>query len=243
MITFALLMANTWFQFKQFRIEQSKCAMKVCTDACILGAWFARKVPNYATILDIGAGTGLQMLMLAQQTKARIHGIEIDLDAFRQLKDNVDHSPWKSSITIFPGDVRRYQFPHSYDFIISNPPFFEGDLVSGNAGKDAAKHSTTLSLQQLLETIDQWLSDSGSFGLLIPFHRLQEVKEIAVPLGFHLHETLLVQQTTTHNWFRAIVQFSRTPDPSPTEHTLSIKVDGDYTPEFRELLKDYYLAF
>src|ERR1700737_2802949 len=110
-------MPNPYFQFKQFIIRQDLCAMKVCTDACILGAWFAEKIPSYSMILDIGSGTGLLMMMLAQKNKAEIQGIEIDLSSFKQLKENISHSKWKDKLKAFPGDVRTFKFPTKYDFI------------------------------------------------------------------------------------------------------------------------------
>ena len=128
-------MANTYFQFKQFIIHQDQCAMKVCTDACILGAWFAEKIPSQSAVLDIGSGTGLLMLMLAQKNKSEIDGIELDLSSFKQLKENISISKWKESLHAFPGDVRTFSFSSKYDFIIVNPPFFEGDLLSSSAGK------------------------------------------------------------------------------------------------------------
>src|ERR1700722_2146648 len=112
-------MPNTYFQFKQFTIHQDQCAMKVCTDACILGAWFADKAPSYARVLDIGSGTGLLMLMLAQKHKGEIRGIEIDGDAFHQLRENIDNSPWRQQLKVYPGDARTFSFPEKFDFVIS----------------------------------------------------------------------------------------------------------------------------
>jgi tRNA1Val (adenine37-N6)-methyltransferase len=123
-------MSNTYFQFKQFTIHQDQCAMKVCTDACILGAWFAAKIPEYCTVLDIGSGTGLLMMMLAQRTRSEIYGIEIDLSSYKQLKENISQNKWKERLKVFPGDARTYSFASKYDFIIVNPPFFENDLES-----------------------------------------------------------------------------------------------------------------
>src|ERR1700742_2843872 len=125
-------MPNPYFQFKQFTVWQDQCAMKVCTDACILGAWFSAKLPSYSMALDIGSGTGLLMLMLAQQHKGEIHGIELDLPAFRQLKENKEKSPWNDILKVFPGDIRTFRFPQRFDFIIINPPFFEGDLPAAS---------------------------------------------------------------------------------------------------------------
>src|SRR5687768_6797277 len=123
-------MPNPWFKFKQFTIHQDKCAMKVCTDACILGAWFSAKLPQYATVLDIGSGTGLLMMMLAQRSQAEVHGIEIDPAAYEQLKENTSQNDWRRRMKVFDGDARTYSIPLKYDFIISNHPFFRNELQS-----------------------------------------------------------------------------------------------------------------
>src|ERR1700722_5182147 len=104
------MMHNSYFRFKQFIIHQDQCAMKVCTDACILGAWFAEKIPSYSMVLDVGSGTGLLMLMLAQKNKAKISGIEIDLPSYKQLKENTGQSKWRERLKVFPGDVRTHVF-------------------------------------------------------------------------------------------------------------------------------------
>src|SRR5580700_8662179 len=107
-------MSNSYFQFKQFIINQDACAMKVCTDSCIFGAWFAEKIPSYSLTLDAGCGTGLLMLMLAQKNKGEIHGIEIDFDSYKQARQNIHASKWKDRIKTFPGDFRIYSFPEKY---------------------------------------------------------------------------------------------------------------------------------
>lgn len=235
-------MPNPYFQFKQFTIYQDQCAMKVCTDACILGAWFAEKIPSYSSVLDIGSGSGLLMMMLAQKNKAAIHGIEIDLPSFKQLKENISHSKWKDKLKAFPGDARTFSFPGHYDFIISNPPFFENDLQSAEDNLNVAKHSKALTLEELVSVIDRNLSRDGSFGILLPYHRLEYFTGLSRQHGFWLSEQLLVKQTPFHNYFRAILHFKRKADSFTPLHELSIQ-DGktNYTDEFAELLKDYYL--
>src|SRR5688572_23080686 len=145
--------------------------MKVCTDACILGAWFAPKIPDVGTVLDIGSGTGLLMMMLAQQSESEIHGIEIDLAAFKQLKENIGQNGWKERMKVFPGDARSFSFPMKYNFIISNPPFFENDLASDAEEEQVAKHSKMLKVEELVQAIDDNLDSQGSFGVLLPYHR------------------------------------------------------------------------
>lgn len=216
--------------------------MKVCTDACILGAWFAEKIPTYSYILDIGCGSGLLMMMLAQKSRADIHGIEIDLPSFKQLKENISHSKWKDKLKAFPGDARTYAFPGNYDFIISNPPFFENDLPSYDESEQVAKHSKLLTLEELLKVIDRNLSRDGSFGILLPFHRHQYFIDLCRQQGFWLSEQLLVRQTPGHDYFRSILHFKRHSDNFSPRHELVIQDEkAGYTPEFTELLKDYYL--
>jgi len=235
-------MANPYFQFKQFTIYHDQCAMKVCTDACILGAWFAEKIPSYSQVLDIGSGSGLLMMMLAQKSKADVHGIEIDLPSFKQLKENINHSKWKDKLKAFPGDARTFSFPGQYDFIISNPPFFENDLESDEENLNVAKHSKSLTLEELVKVIDRNLTKNGSFGVLLPFHRLDYFEQICNDAGFSLSEKLLVKQSPKHNYFRAILHFKRKADKFTPQHELVIQDEGtNYTTEFKELLRDYYL--
>ena len=216
--------------------------MKVCTDACILGAWFSEKTPSWSRVLDIGSGTGLLMLMLAQKHKGEIRGIELDLSAFRQLQDNIRKSPWKDMLGAVPGDVRTYSFPGKFDFIISNPPFYEGDLTAGSESANLARHSKELTLAELLPVIDNNLSVEGSFGILLPFHRTVYFEELAAAHGFYLREKLLVRQTPRHDPFRSILHFSRRRERFVPLTELTIKnAEGSYTEEFAELMRDYYL--
>jgi len=236
-------MRNSYFQFKQFTVYQDQCAMKVCTDACILGAWFAAKAPAYANVLDIGSGTGLLMLMLAQKHKGEIRGIELDLDAFRQLKENIEKSPWRQLLKVFPGDVRSFSFTGKFDFIISNPPFYENDLPAATTGANLARHSKELTLTELLAAVDANLSPGGSFGVLLPYRRAAWFEELArTTYGFTLKEQLLVRQSPRHDFFRSILCFSRHPDKFIPTTELTIQGnDGGYTEDFTELMKDYYL--
>jgi tRNA1Val (adenine37-N6)-methyltransferase len=216
--------------------------MKVCTDACILGAWFAEKIPSYSLILDVGSGTGLLTLMLAQKNKGEIHGIEIDLDAYKQLKENINESKWKDRIKMFPGDFREYSFPEKYDFIITNPPFFENSLPSSSDNKNVAKHSKELSLEELIRAIASNLKPTGTFGILLPYDRSVYFEELAKQYSFLPKEKLLVKQTPNHNYFRAIIHFSRNDELTTSEYELIIKNEEDnYTEDFKELMKDYYL--
>lgn len=216
--------------------------MKVCTDSCILGAWFAQKTAGKKRILDIGAGSGLLSLMLAQKSEAAIDAIEIDPSSFQQLNQNIADSPWKDNITAIKGDAATYTFPAQYDFIITNPPFYEGDLLSPEKQKNIAKHHTGLTLQQLTGVIENNLSPDGSFGILLPFHRTDVYKTIARKSGFFLHEQLFVRQTPGHDYFRTVLHFSKQETDGLQTYSYTIKDNHHaYTPEFTALLKDYYL--
>lgn len=216
--------------------------MKVCTDACILGAWFSTRAPQQGAVLDIGSGSGLLMMMLAQRTPAEIHGIEIDMPSFQQLTENISRHHWKERLKVYHGDARTHQFNRPFDFIIANPPFFESDLHSSSPAEQVAKHSTLLTLDELINAIDKNLTPDGAFGVLLPHHRWEYFDKLAALKGFHLIEKLFVRESLQHPFFRAILHYRRSPHSQAPEYQLTIRqIDGSYTGEFVELLKDYYL--
>lgn len=216
--------------------------MKVSTDSCILGAWFADKISKCDRILDIGSGTGLLMMMLAQKTEAHIHGIELDPACFRQLQENIMESKWNERLSAFAGDARSFMFREKYDFIISNPPFFENDLPSPVSEGNLARHSSELSLAELMQLIDGNLSSSGAFGVLLPYSRWEYFHTLAEKEHFHLCEKLLVRHSPAHTFSRAILNYRREKQDHSSTFEMSIRnKGGDYTHEFIHLLKDYYL--
>ncbi len=239
-------MSNNYFQFKQFTIHQDKCAMKVCTDACLFGAFVANEIQSgkqdaIKNILDIGTGTGLLSLMLAQKLHAAIDTVEIDTPAFEQAKENITQSLYKEKIEIFNADIVQFSTGKKYDYIISNPPFFEADLKSVNEKKNAAKHDTALTLQKLLHNADRLLNTTGFFAVLLPYHRSKYFEEEAAKLNLYLSKKISVKQTPKHDYFRAILIFHK-PKTIANQSTLTIKnEEGKYSDEFTNLLKDYYL--
>lgn len=238
-------MPNNYFQFKQFRIEQEKSSMKVCTDSCLFGAWAAdkieKKIINPKTILDIGAGTGLLSLMLAQKSNAIVNAVEIDKDSFEQTKENFASSPWHQRLQAFHQDIKEWKMNLKYDFIISNPPFYENDLKSNTLNKNVAKHHEKLTLKELIQCIKNNIADNGYFAILLPYHRIAYFTTIAIENDFYLQEKLIVKQTPGHSFFRGILLFG-TKKVNEIQGELIIKnKDGNYTDEFQELLKDYYL--
>ncbi len=236
-------MSNSYFQFKEFTIFQDQCAMKVCTDACILGAWFACGKQVHGKVLDLGSGSGLLMLMLAQKKTVQIDGIELDEASYAQSVANIAASKWQSFLQVFLGDARSFPFTTRYDFIITNPPFFEDSLPASSSRANTAKHDSGLKFSELIRALDNQLNPSGNFGILLPFNRINDFEKLAFLQGFHLQRSLMVRQTENHAHFRTVRQYGRIALSAPPEtQELTIQDSlGEYTPGFRALMKDYYL--
>ncbi|MES2372934.1 MAG: methyltransferase [Bacteroidota bacterium] len=237
-------MSNTYFQFKQFIIHQQNCAMKVCTDACLFGAWIAGKVGGgqmaVDSVLDIGTGTGLLGLMIAQRSNAKIDAVELDEPAAQQAAENFELSNWREKLQVIQGDIRTVHLGKNYDLIISNPPFFENDLKSPDAQRNLALHSQELGLDELLATVKKQLTDNGKFAVLLPYHRKETFIKLALGEGFFVEEETSVKQTPSHNYFRIMFLFGK--EPIATKRESIVIRDGEqYTSEFTDLLKDYYL--
>jgi len=238
-------MANTFFQFKQFKTEQAASAMKVTTDGCLFGAWAAAGVAREATyILDIGTGTGLLSLMLAQENKrAKIDAVEMDAPAAAEAGANFKASPWSKRLQVCHTTIQEYapELVQPYDFIICNPPFFNKDLKSKQPERNLAMHSEALGLEELLDHISRLLAIDGKFALLLPFHRLEEFEILAVSKDFYPEEKIFVHQSTQHDCFRVMLLFSRQ-SHTPQESNLAIRDEfNDYSETFTSLLQPYYL--
>lgn len=240
-------MANTFFKFKQFTVHQDLCAMKVCTDACVQGAYTGRYFKdNQLTapaILDIGAGTGLLSLMLAQQTASAITAVELDAQAALQAKQNFNASPWAGRLQLIQTDIRTWSVNPPFDFIITNPPFYESALRSGHAQKDQAMHATNLGYADLLKAIDRLLSASGEVSVLLPYPSFTGFEALAIKQGFYLKQVLHVRQSVNHGYFRTVGIFSRQPAETHITELIIRDAANNYTAEFIELLKPYYLIF
>ena len=222
--------------------------MKVTTDACLFGAWVANEVESeklkVESVLDIGAGTGLLSLMLAQiNDDVLIDAIEIDKDAADQAKENAVSSPWNERINIINADVKGFSFKNKFDLTISNPPFYENELRSETERKNIAYHSDSLKLQELLYTIKTNLSADGNFFLLLPYKRNDEIKRLFKDHQLHISKLLLIRQSVKHDYFRIFIKGNLNAEEKEIEfNEMSIWDDNQqYTNEFTELLKDYYL--
>ncbi|MFY0256115.1 tRNA1(Val) (adenine(37)-N6)-methyltransferase [Chitinophaga sp. 30R24] len=238
-------MGNNFFKFKQFTVHQEHCAMKVCTDACIQGAFTAQYLAARETtapaILDIGAGTGLLSLMLAQRVDAAITAVELDAAAAAQAAQNFTASPWGNRITLTQQDIRKMEDEVKYDFIITNPPFYESALKSGHVQKDQAMHATNLSYRELIAAIGRQLLPAGEVSVLLPYTAFDTFQVLAAAAGYHLKETLYIRQSIQHGFFRTVGIFSRIPSITKVNELSVYDANRVYTSAFVELLQPYYL--
>ena len=241
-------MSNSYFQFKQFTVRQDKCAMKVTTDGCLFGAWIAERVRSQeslvGSVLDIGTGTGLLALMLAQGNEFSVDAIEIDKDAFEQATENIAASPWSDRINVFHADAKKYVSQYKYDVIISNPPFYEKELKGDDTKRNLAYHNEGLLLPELLKIIKKNLNPDGHFYMMLPYKRNKEIKKLLTENQLTIQQLTFVRQSINHEYFRIILAGKLNSDVQ-TEmmiDEISIKDNKDqYTPAFISLLKDYYL--
>lgn len=238
-------MSNSFFQFKEFIIHQDQCAMKVTTDNCLFGAWVAEQIKNETgRVLDIGTGTGLLSLMLAQKNpNIETVAVEIDLPAFEQASKNIQDSPWASRIKVIKDDIRR-RTAQSFDIIVCNPPFYEKEIPSANEQRSVALHDQGLTLNQLAAILQKNLKPGGSFFLLLPYKRNAEIRKLFKGQVFTIPKIIMVRQSDNHDFFRVmmhgILKNDSTKETQIEEVSITDK-DQKYTAGFVELLKDYYL--
>lgn len=238
-------MPNTYFQFKQFTVHQEKAALKVSTDSCLFGAWVANKMQSEKlkadNILDIGAGAGLLMFMLAQKSDAVIDGIEIDEASFLQADENINASKWIDRLKLIHADVKQFQFKKKYDFIISNPPFYQNDLRSEKQNRNIAMHDEGLKLDELLTIVKYNLTADGSFAVLLPSKRVDAFTVEAEKHRLFLLCRCDVKQSVNHSPFRSMLWFQKEPGENLREEICIKNEVNEYTTEFIQLLEDYYL--
>jgi len=229
-------MANDYFNFRQFTVRQERCAMKVGTDGTLLGAW----AHGGSSVLDIGIGTGLVALMMAQRfPESRIVGIDIDHDAVEQALENVNASPFRN-IEVVEVDAKLYEGA-CFDAIVCNPPYFADSLQCPDIQRTMARHTVSLSFRDLFAAVSRLLADDGEFSVVIPFDCKARLEAEAALAGLFKVRECAVKTTPRKQPRRYLLAFRRHPaDLEQTEGVIEIRpsVRSEW---YQELTKDFYL--
>jgi len=235
-------MSNSYFQFKQFRIEQEHCAMKVSTDACIQGGWTPIE-SDVKNILDIGAGTGLLSLMLAQRTnKCLIDAIELDEDAAKQTQENFKNSPWNERLHCIHADAKTFLFDKKYDLIICNPPFFKNSLLGDDAKRNQARHTLSFSLEDLTNVIDVNLCDNGFASVLLPVTEQKQWMKLLYKNAFTVSHQLNIHPSKGKAANRIITVCSRKVFTTSHKDLFIRNEENNYSEDFEKLMRPFYLS-
>lgn len=232
------------FSFKQFSLEQDQCAMKIGTDGVLLGAW-APIENNPYNILDIGTGTGIIALMLAQRSSAtQIDALEIDENAYEQATDNFENSPWNDRLFCFHAALDEFveEPEDDYDLIVSNPPFYSEDFKSASNQRDLARFQDAMPFEELIVAAALLLSENGIFSVIIPFKEEENFLALAKVQELYPIKITHVKGTPTTGIKRSLLAFSRNETSNFPIDELIIETERHiYTPEYIALTKDFYL--
>jgi tRNA1Val (adenine37-N6)-methyltransferase len=235
-------MSNDYFQFKQFTVFHDKCSMKVNTDGVLLGAW--ADADNISRALDVGTGSGLIALMIAQRSEALIDAVEIDPPAALQASENSSRSPWKDRIHVQTGPFQEFAAlcGKKYDLIVSNPPFFRNALKPGDKRRSKARHDLSLTHEELLKDASSLLNPQGKFCVILPYQEKDSFTELAFIYRLQCHRITAVTATPGAVFSRILMSFRPFSAGTPDRTDLTIhKADGSYSKIYRELTKDFYL--
>lgn len=239
-------MAGDFFQFKKFVVYQDKCAMKVCTDSCLLGALVASEIslnaPDINTALDVGAGTGLLSLMVAQKVNVNFEAVEIEDNAAGQMQQNFLRSPWSARLKVLHTDARKLDCNKKYDLIISNPPFYENELKSNKKEITLARHDAGMLLSELALVLRNHLEECGLFYIMIPAFRYDYIMNQLSAHFLKVTKVVTLSHSTHHRPFRMILSGSKKLTRSaPVRRSICIFEGENYSEAFKQLLDDYYL--
>lgn len=231
------------FRFKQFSVKQDKTAIKVGTDGVLLGSWTPLENNPYS-ILDIGTGTGLVALMLAQRSFAeQIDALEIEENAYEQAVENFEESPWNDRLFCYHAGLDEFteEIEDQYDLIVCNPPFFESNNQIEDKARETARFYDVLPFEELIESASLLLSDIGVFSVVIPFEVEEKFISIAKEFGLFPFKITHVKGTPTSKIKRSLIAFSKE-EKAIISDVLTLEIERHhYTPEFTELVKDFYL--
>jgi tRNA1Val (adenine37-N6)-methyltransferase len=233
------------FRFKQFSIVQQNVGMKLNTDGVLLGAWTS--VTNRRALLDIGTGTGIIALMLAQKSneKARIDAVEIDplacLDAFT----NINNCPFYKKLSLFNSSIQDFILTkhRSYDCIVSNPPYFTDSTSPSTDQKAMGKHTVTLTHTELIDCVAKLLTDRGKFSVILPDNEGRKMIKLAKSRALYPNKITEVSSVVGRGIERLLIEFGRTDTETQIDHLVIKDIDGTYTQDYIDLTKDFYLKF
>lgn len=231
-------MSHSYFQFKQFTVWHDKCAMKVGTDGVLLGAWASVKAAG--CVLDIGTGTGLVALMLAQRSEASIIALEMDEKAAEQAQENIARSPWPDRIQVLQQNFNYYSPNYKFDAIVSNPPYFIGSLKCPEEQRSSARHDSHLTYEALLKGVSALLSEDGIFTLIIPADVVDHIKDIAYTYSLYPYRQLNIITKPGGAPKRALISFTFTQQECRTEQLLTEISRHQYSEEYIALTKEFY---
>lgn len=235
-------MANDYFQFQQFTVRQSRCGMKVGTDGTLLGAW-AQAPAGQCRILDIGTGTGLIALMMAQRfPEAHIVGIDIDADAVSQARENVMESPFSDRITIQQCDVLQFDDTDGFDAVVCNPPYFVDSLTCPDEQRTTARHTVTLSFEGLAKAAFRLLKTDGIFSVVIPTDNRSSMETAVRMEGFFLSRVCLIKTTPQKEPKRQLIEFRKSPVNKTDTEEESIQISPNKrSPWYQQLTQAFYI--
>lgn len=242
-----ILVRENVFHFKQFDICQDQCSMKVCTDGVLLGAW--TNLENVSSALDIGTGSGVIALMLAQRSDELKHvvGIEIDQTSYEQARENAANCNWADRIAMIHSSIQDYTDDNdqSFDLIISNPPFFTGGTLSESQTKNDVRHTIKLPHGDLLRAVKKLMNPQGHFSVILPIMEGYRFIELAEQYGLYLIRKTRVFSRQDKPMERFLMEFSHENHGKPQVDDLVIHndVNDGYTPEYKNLTGDFYLNF
>lgn len=235
-------MSEKSFHFKQFTVFQDRCAMKVGTDAVLLGSWVSAQ--DASRVLDIGTGTGVIALMIAQKSNALIDAIDIDESAFAQANENFHDSPWAPKLTCCHVSFQNFaneNFPR-YDLIVTNPPYFHHASKPLIESRINARHSEVLTFDELVSGVKNLLLPEGRFCVILPCKEGMEFLEKAQRKGLFCHHLLRIKTRADKNEKRLIMQFGFHFGILTEEEIIIQDEEGNFTKEYIDLTRDYYIS-
>lgn len=235
-------MPNSYFQFKKFKIEQSNCANKVSTDACVFGGVLAQFINKKHNVLDIGCGSGLLCLMLAQKG-ANIVGVEIEKDCSTQALENILSSPYQNQIEVINNDIKKFQSNQQFDYIISNPPFFNNTYKNPSKTKNIARQTETLSAIDWSKIITNLANTTTTIALLLSNNDVfNDYQSVLRENNYHHQKVIKLYDKEDANCKRVILLASQNNNLPISINNITYKnFNSTYTDKFIQLLKPYYL--